>query len=43
MVKVLLQQHPWIEKEKGFFGLAGSDFDFKSKVPRLSLSHSLTP
>merc|ERR1719401_438955 len=24
------QQHPWIEKEKGFFGKKGTDFDFEA-------------
>jgi structural maintenance of chromosome 2 len=24
------KQYPWIEKEKGFFGKAGTDFDFKA-------------
>mmetsp|Transcript_32329 Transcript_32329/g.89323 ORF Transcript_32329/g.89323 Transcript_32329/m.89323 type:complete len:1202 (-) Transcript_32329:120-3725(-) len=24
------KEHPWIEKEKGFFGKAGTDFDFKA-------------
>ena len=30
-VKALSQAHPWIEKEKQFFGMAGSDFDFTSR------------
>lgn len=30
-MKILLKQHPWIEKEKAYFGIAGSDFDFASK------------
>jgi len=30
-VKSLLKQHPWIEKDKAFFGTAGSDFDFAAK------------
>lgn len=30
-VAALLKQHPWIEKEKAFFGQEGSDFDFRSK------------
>lgn len=30
-MSVLLKQHPWIEKERAFFGLAGSDFDFAAK------------
>ena len=24
------KQHPWIEKEKGFFGKKGTDFDFEA-------------
>lgn len=31
LVQNLLKQHPWIEKEKEFFGQEGSDFDFKVK------------
>lgn len=27
----MLRQHPWIDTEKSFFGLAGSDFDFAQK------------
>lgn len=27
----LLKQHPWIEKERAYFGVAGSDFDFAAK------------
>jgi structural maintenance of chromosome 2 len=27
----LIKQHPWIEKEKSFFGQPGSDFDFKAR------------
>lgn len=27
----LLKQHPWIEKEQAYFGLAGSDYDFGAK------------
>lgn len=27
----MLRLHPWIEKEKSFFGVAGSDFDFSSR------------
>ena len=30
-VAVMLRQHPWIEKEKAFFGLPDSDFDFEHK------------
>jgi len=30
-LKVLTQSHPWVEKEKAFFGQPGSDFDFASK------------
>lgn len=29
---VMLKQHPWIEKEKQFFGVAGSDFEFCSST-----------
>lgn len=28
---VLLRQHPWIEREKEFFGVPGSAFDFQAK------------
>lgn len=31
MVSSLIKQHPWIEKEKAFFGQAGSDFDFAAR------------
>jgi structural maintenance of chromosome 2 len=31
LVGALLKAHPWIEKEKQFFGQEGSDFDFRSK------------
>jgi structural maintenance of chromosome 2 len=27
-IAVMLRQYPWIDKEKRFFGVAGSDFDF---------------
>jgi len=30
-VNAMLKAHPWIEKEKVFFGQAGSDFDFAAK------------
>merc|ERR1740138_1733246 len=30
VVSRMEKQHPWIEKEKGFFGKAGTDFDFKA-------------
>ena len=30
-VTAMLKQHPWIEKEKTFFGQVGSDFDFQAK------------
>ena len=30
-MKALLKQHPWIEKERSFFGVSGSDFDFAAK------------
>lgn len=30
-MQALLKQHPWIEKEKQFFGQPGTDFDFQTK------------
>lgn len=30
-LQALLKVHPWIEKEKSFFGKEGSDFDFAAK------------
>jgi structural maintenance of chromosome 2 len=30
-MNALLKQHPWIEKEKSFFGKVGTDFDFATK------------
>lgn len=30
-IATLLKQHPWIEKEKSFFGVSGSDYDFAAK------------
>merc|ERR1712048_999050 len=30
VVARLEKQHPWIEKEKHFFGKAGTDFDFEA-------------
>lgn len=31
VVASLVKQHPWIEKEKAFFGQPGSDFDFAAR------------
>lgn len=31
LVNAMIKQHPWIEKEKAFFGQTGSDFDFQAK------------
>jgi len=30
VVERMEKEHPWIEKEKGFFGKKGTDFDFKA-------------
>ena len=30
-LKAMTQSHPWVEKEKAFFGQPGSDFDFAAK------------
>lgn len=30
-VKDLLKQHPWIEKERSYFGMEGTDYDFKAR------------
>ncbi len=35
-VAVMLRQHPWIEREKVFFGVPESDFDFKVQDPAQS-------
>ena len=32
-VRELLKRHPWMEAEKGQFGVAGTEYDFKKRKP----------